>query len=170
MSYLAERNFVHRDLAARNCLLDERLRVKVSDFGMTRQLIDKSYYRSRMEKPMPRRWMAIESLDRYVFTTKSDVWSYGVLVWELWSKGATPHLDVPSSELLLHLKRGHRLTKPNSCPNSVYELCLTCWDKDRELRPDFEIIKKKLEICMNDIFCAAKPVYLNEDEDDHLLL
>ena len=127
MHYLAQRNYIHRDLAARNCLLDQRMRVKVSDFGMTTQLNNTSYYRLQKEKPLPRKWMAIESLETYVFTTKTDVWSYGVLVWELWTRGAMPYENVPNSELINYLKSGQRLSKPEYCPNVVYDLCLSIW-------------------------------------------
>ena len=151
------------DLAARNCLLDERMRVKVSDFGMTTQLNNTSYYRLQKEKPLPRKWMAIESLQTYVFTIKTDVWSYGVLLWELWTRGAMPYENVLNSELIHYLKMDQRLSKPEYCPNVVYSLCLRCWDIDPDYRPEFDFIKNKLDTCIKQFLCnTSQPIYLNE--------
>src|SRR5690242_9556913 len=91
MEYLSDNGFIHHDLAARNCLLDHNLVVKVSDFGLTKHIMDKTYYRSQTQTHFPIKWMAIESLEHNIYTVKTDVWSYGVLVWELMTGGETPY-------------------------------------------------------------------------------
>ena len=162
MNYLAQRNYIH-DLAARNCLLDQRMRVKVSDFGMTTQLNNTLYYRLQKEKPLPREWMAIESLETYVYTTKTDVWSYGVVLWELWTRVSIPYENVANSELIHYLKSGHRLSKPEYCPNIVYDLCFKCLEINPDYRPEFDFIKNKLSACIKQFLCnTSQPIFLNE--------
>ena len=122
MAYLASLNFVHRDLAARNCMTDELDRVKVADFGLTRDLFDKQYFRTNMKEErgkMAIKWMALESLEEYIFTTKSDVWSFGVLMWELMTRGVTPYPDVDIFDVRNYLAAGRRLRKPKYCPENM---------------------------------------------------
>ena len=153
MTYLSQLNVIHRDLAARNCLIGDikgRLIVKVADFGLARRVrSDKLYYRANLEKQLPFLWMPLEVLEgNNKITTKSDVWSYGVLMWELTTRGLIPYKDICStqSEVKQLLKRGNRLPRPPYCPELIYSIMLSCWYKVPEERPTFaEVLTKMLE-------------------------
>ncbi|XP_039364531.1 hepatocyte growth factor receptor isoform X3 [Mauremys reevesii] len=139
MKYLASKKFVHRDLAARNCMLDEKFTVKVADFGLARDVYDKEYYsvHNKTGAKLPVKWMALESLQTQKFTTKSDVWSFGVLLWELMTRGAPPYPDVNSFDITVYLLQGRRLLQPEYCPDPLYEVMLKCWHPKPEMRPAF---------------------------------
>ncbi|XP_034782303.1 hepatocyte growth factor receptor-like isoform X2 [Acipenser ruthenus] len=139
MEYLASKKFVHRDLAARNCMLDEKYTVKVADFGLARDVYDKEYYsvHNKNGVKLPVKWMALESLQIHKFTTKSDVWSFGVLLWELMTRGAPPYSDVNSFEMTVFLLQGRRLLQPEFCPDSLYNVMIECWHPNPERRPTF---------------------------------
>ncbi|XP_068854589.1 tyrosine-protein kinase receptor UFO-like [Aphelocoma coerulescens] len=138
MSYLSQRNFVHRDLAARNCMLDEQLRVRVADFGLSKQVGGSQYYRQGRGAPVPVKWVALESLAERVYTTKSDVWSFGVTMWEIAARGLTPYPGLENSEVFEYLRGGHRLGAPPHCPPRLYALMRRCWAADPRARPTFE--------------------------------
>ncbi|XP_029290542.1 hepatocyte growth factor receptor isoform X2 [Cottoperca gobio] len=139
MEYLASKKFVHRDLAARNCMLDESYTVKVADFGLARDVYDKEYYsvHNKSGVKLPVKWMALESLQTHKFTTKSDVWSFGVLIWELMTRGAPPYSDVNSFDITVFLLQGRRLLQPEFCPDSLYTVMVECWHPKPERRPSF---------------------------------
>uniref|UniRef100_A0A8C4Z8D9 receptor protein-tyrosine kinase n=1 Tax=Gadus morhua TaxID=8049 RepID=A0A8C4Z8D9_GADMO len=139
MEYLASQKFVHRDLAARNCMLDESFVVKVADFGLARDVYDKEYYsvHNKNAVKLPVKWMALESLQTHKFTTKSDVWSFGVLLWELMTRGAPPYSDVNSFDITVYLMQGRRLLQPEFCPDALYTVMVECWHPRLERRPTF---------------------------------
>uniref|UniRef100_A0A673ZT37 Hepatocyte growth factor receptor n=1 Tax=Salmo trutta TaxID=8032 RepID=A0A673ZT37_SALTR len=139
MEYLASKKFVHRDLAARNCMLDESFTVKVADFGLARDVYDKEYYsiHNKSGVKLPVKWMALESLQTHKFTPKSDVWSFGVLLWELMTRGAPPYSDVNSFDITVFLLQGRRLLQPEFCPDPLYNVMVECWHPKPERRPTF---------------------------------
>ncbi|XP_074862160.1 macrophage-stimulating protein receptor [Carettochelys insculpta] len=147
MDYLAHMKFVHRDLAARNCMLDETFTVKVADFGLARDVFDKEYYsiRQHRQPKLPVKWMALESLQVQKFTTKSDVWSFGVLLWELLTRGALPYPEVDPYDITHYLLSGRRLPQPEYCPDSLYVVMLSCWAPSPEERPLFSALTEELE-------------------------
>ncbi|MEE6518774.1 hypothetical protein FKM82_029985 [Ascaphus truei] len=172
MEYLAHRKFVHRDLAARNCMLDETFHVKVADFGLARDVFDKEYYSVRRHKNtrLPVKWMALESLQTQKFTTKSDVWSFGVLLWELMTRGAPPYPDVDPYDITRYLFRGRRLPQPEYCPDPLYSLMLLCWSQRPEERPSFIQLVSDMEGISNalqgDHYINLNVTYINMERDE----
>ncbi|XP_053325866.1 tyrosine-protein kinase receptor Tie-1 [Spea bombifrons] len=141
MQYLSEKQFIHRDLAARNVLVGENLAAKIADFGLSRG--EEVYVKKTMGR-LPVRWMAIESLNYSVYTTKSDVWSFGVLLWEIVSLGGTPYCGMTCAELYEKLPQGYRMEKPRNCDDEVYELMRQCWRDRPYERPPFTQISLQL--------------------------
>ncbi|XP_031846803.1 receptor protein-tyrosine kinase sevenless isoform X3 [Nomia melanderi] len=140
--YLEELHFVHRDLACRNCLVSARDRenrvVKIGDFGLARDIYKNDYYRKEGEGLLPVRWMAPESLVDGVFTSQSDVWAFGVLMWEITSLGQQPYPARTNLEVLHHVRAGGRLPKPLNCPPALHQLMLRCWSA-ADARPSFKV-------------------------------
>ncbi len=162
MDYLSKQRYIHRDLAARNCLLDSNLCVKIADFGLSRDVYEKDYYRiGNNVCKLPIKWMSPESIDKLIFNTKTDVWSYGVLVWELFTRGITPYLEIDNNFLLHHLKRGHRLPKPDYCPKPLYDIILKCWSENPESRHSFATLSKSLEYIVNNMLEKENHTYVN---------
>lgn len=138
MEFLASKNCVHRDLAARNVLISEGKLVKICDFGLARDIMHDSNYISKGSTFLPLKWMAPESIFHNLYTTLSDVWSYGILLWEIFTLGGTPYPDLPMNELFYNaLKRGYRMSKPAHASDEVYEIMKKCWDEKYEKRPEF---------------------------------
>ncbi|KAK2581248.1 hypothetical protein KPH14_008038 [Odynerus spinipes] len=138
MAYLADIKLVHRDLAARNVLLATGKVCKISDFGLTRDVYEDDAYLKRSKGRVPVKWMAPESLADHVYTSKSDVWSFGVLLWELVTLGASPYPGVDVHNLYNLLKAGYRMEKPANCSHQLYKLMVSCWHEEPGMRPSFK--------------------------------
>ncbi|CAM4618338.1 LOW QUALITY PROTEIN: tyrosine-protein kinase receptor UFO [Lepidochelys kempii] len=145
MDYLSSRNFIHRDLAARNCMLNENMNVCVADFGLSKKIYSGDYYRQGRIAKMPVKWIAIESLADRVYTTRSDVWSFGVTMWEIATRGQTPYPGVENSEIYDYLRQGHRLKQPLDCLDGLYQLMSSCWALHPKERPSFKELHGELE-------------------------
>ncbi|XP_068621004.1 high affinity nerve growth factor receptor-like isoform X2 [Battus philenor] len=145
MQYLAARRFVHRDLAARNCLVGAHLTVKIADFGMSRDVYTCDYYKMGGERPMPVRWMSPESIVYARFTHESDVWSYGVVLWEIYSRGKQPFYGHNNDEATKLILNGIVLVPPEDCPIFACELMRACWEEDPRNRIGFDEICRKLK-------------------------
>ncbi|EFX72604.1 hypothetical protein DAPPUDRAFT_110578 [Daphnia pulex] len=138
MLYLEQRNFVHRDLAARNILLATRYQAKISDFGLSRVLgAGESFYSASKGGRWPVKWYAPESINCGMFSHASDVWSYGVTLWETYSFGTQPYGDMSGAEATEVVAQGARLPQPARCPNDIYSLMLRCWSENPDNRPTF---------------------------------
>ncbi|XP_024944809.1 insulin-like receptor isoform X2 [Cephus cinctus] len=137
MGYLAAKKFVHRDLAARNCMVAEDLTVKIGDFGMTRDIYETDYYRKGTKGLLPVRWMAPESLKDGVFTSFSDVWSYGVVLWEMVTLASQPYQGLSNDQVLRYVIDGGVMERPENCPDSLYKLMRQTWNHKATKRPTF---------------------------------
>uniref|UniRef100_A0A7N6FBI6 Tyrosine-protein kinase receptor TYRO3 n=1 Tax=Anabas testudineus TaxID=64144 RepID=A0A7N6FBI6_ANATE len=145
MEYLSSRNIIHRDLAARNCMLNEDMSVCVADFGLSKKIYSGDYYRQGSVSKLPVKWIALESLADNVYTTQSDVWAFGVTMWEVMTRGQTPYPGVENSEIYEYLIKGERLKKPLDCRDDVYELMHSCWSPVPKCRPSFQHLVSQLE-------------------------
>ncbi|XP_074029282.1 ret oncogene isoform X2 [Leptinotarsa decemlineata] len=150
MAYLSDIKLVHRDLAARNVLLAADKVCKISDFGLTRDVYEDNAYLKRSKGRVPVKWMAPESLADHIYTTKSDVWSFGVLVWELVTLGATPYPGIAVQNLYHLLRQGYRMERPNNCSPALYKIMRHCWQIDPEKRPTFQELSKCWERLLED--------------------
>ncbi|CAB3991419.1 Muscle, skeletal receptor tyrosine kinase [Paramuricea clavata] len=144
MSYLASLHFVHRDLATRNCLVGTGLVVKIADFGLARDIYSSDYYKVRGDAMLPVRWMPPEAVLHGKFTVESDVYSYGILIWEVFTYALQPYYGYTNEEVIGFAKQGVLLGQPDDCPNHIYNLMLDCWNRTSEKRPDFTMIIKRL--------------------------
>ncbi|TKR79909.1 hypothetical protein L596_014060 [Steinernema carpocapsae] len=144
MAYLESRNFIHRDLAARNCLVADGFLVKVADFGLARFMRDDTYTAQQGAK-FPIKWTAPEGLAYNTFSTKSDVWAFGVLLWEISTYGMAPYPGVELNNVYGLLERGFRMDAPQGCPSAVYRLMLQCWNWSPSDRPRFSDLLSSLE-------------------------
>uniref|UniRef100_A0A673J2I9 receptor protein-tyrosine kinase n=1 Tax=Sinocyclocheilus rhinocerous TaxID=307959 RepID=A0A673J2I9_9TELE len=140
MKYLSEMNYVHRDLAARNILVNSNLVCKVSDFGLSRYLQEDTSdptYTSSLGGKIPVRWTSPEAIAYRKFTSASDVWSYGIVMWEVMSFGERPYWDMSNQDVINAIEQDYRLPSPMDCPTALHQLMLDCWQKDRNARPRF---------------------------------
>ncbi|KAK0090118.1 hypothetical protein PV325_002950 [Microctonus aethiopoides] len=150
MAYLADIKLVHRDLAARNVLLATGKVCKISDFGLTRDVYEDDAYLKRSKGRVPVKWMAPESLADHVYTSKSDVWSFGVLLWELVTLGASPYPGVDVHNLYNFLKGGYRMERPANCSIQLYKLMVSCWHDEAGMRPSFKELTCQWERMLED--------------------
>ncbi|XP_010185746.1 PREDICTED: tyrosine-protein kinase Srms-like [Mesitornis unicolor] len=143
MRYLEEKHIVHRDLAARNILVGEELTCKIADFGLARLLKDDIYSTSSSTK-IPVKWTAPEAANYRTYSLKSDVWSYGILLYEVFTYGQIPYEGMTNQETVRQITRGYRLPRPSSCPPEIYSIMLECWSGNTEERPTFLALREKL--------------------------
>ncbi|XP_061656648.1 fibroblast growth factor receptor 1-A-like isoform X2 [Syngnathoides biaculeatus] len=148
MAYLASKKCVHRDLAARNVLVTHDLVMKIADFGLARDVHHMDYYKKTTNGPLPVKWMAPEALFDRVYTHQSDVWSFGILLWEIFTLGASPYPGVPVEDLFKLLKEGHRLDKPSACTQQLYAMMQDCWDAAPSHRPTFPALVSRLDAAL----------------------
>lgn len=146
VAYLAEQKYVHRDIASRNCLVDHNLVVKIGDFGLSRELSAMDYYRvGSTQAYLPVRWMPPEALLFGKFTTQSDVWSFGIVMWEIYTFGHQPYTGHSNHEVIDGIKASKILECPKLCPASVYDIMKICWTRSPVKRPNMDIIVARLE-------------------------
>ncbi|KAL9980676.1 hypothetical protein ACROYT_G009289 [Oculina patagonica] len=150
MEYLSGKGIVHRDLAARNVLVCDNKLVKVADFGLARKTLtlgsgDEVYRTTGKHNKLPVKWMSPEAIKYGVFTSKSDVWSYGILLWEIATLGGIPYPGIRNRELTKLLKRGYRMEKPDTCSEEFYQLMTSCWADNPDARPTFTWLCQDLE-------------------------
>nr|CAI5867229.1 unnamed protein product [Callosobruchus analis] len=168
MSHLESKGIVHRDLAARNILITHNKTLKVSDFGMSKQGI----YVSHGLKKIPLRWKALEFLEQFKDDSKSDVWAYGVVLWEIGTLGAFPYGDISNESILPYLQSGKRLSKPITCTDDSYQVMLSCWEREPCKRPTFFELQKHFASKKNHAYVDFRGISPNyvfppmSDEDD----
>lgn len=154
MEYLCSHHYVHRDLAARNCLVSENMTVKISDFGLSRDVYSSDYYRVQSKSLLPVRWMPPESILYGRFTTESDVWSYGVVLWEIYSYGLQPYYGYSNQEVIEMIRSRQLLPCPEDCPSRMYSVMMECWHEVPNRRPHFPELSARLRS-----FTTMRPIY-----------
>lgn len=151
--YMESKRFIHRDIAARNCLLSSKgpgRVVKIADFGMARDIYRSDYYRKGGKAMLPIKWMPPEAFLDGIFTSKTDVWSFGVLLWEVFSLGLMPYTGLPNREVMQLVTGGGRLDAPPGCPPAIYRIMADCWNPTPEERPTFSNLLDRLTTCTQD--------------------
>lgn len=151
--YMESKRFIHRDIAARNCLLSSKgpgRVVKIADFGMARDIYRSDYYRKGGKAMLPIKWMPPEAFLDGIFTSKTDVWSFGVLLWEVFSLGLMPYTGLPNRDVMQLVTGGGRLDAPPGCPNAIYRIMADCWNPTPEERPTFSNLLERLTTCTQD--------------------
>lgn len=149
MEFLSSQGIIHRDLAARNVLITEDRICKVADFGFARDVADKHIYERKSDGRLPIRWMAPESLYDNIFSVKSDIWSFGILLWEIVTLGSTPYPGLSANDVMKKVIEGYRLEKPEHCHRELYNIMYYCWEAEPSARPDFTDIVARLEPLIN---------------------
>ncbi|XP_066996818.2 tyrosine-protein kinase transmembrane receptor Ror2 [Anabrus simplex] len=161
MVYLSDRKFVHRDLATRNCLINDEMVVKIADFGLSQKIYLQDYYKGDEHDAIPVRWMPLESILYNKYTVESDVWAFGVCLWEIFSFALQPYYGMTHEEVVKYIKEGNVLQCPDNTPKSVYELMKLCWNRKPPSRPGFRTIYQTLEDIQNEVEkvqnCRASP-------------
>uniref|UniRef100_K7GBJ9 Tyrosine-protein kinase receptor n=1 Tax=Pelodiscus sinensis TaxID=13735 RepID=K7GBJ9_PELSI len=156
MVYLASLHFVHRDLATRNCLVGHHLVVKIGDFGMSRDIYSTDYYRVGGRTMLPIRWMPPESILYRKFTAESDIWSFGVVLWEIFTYGKQPWYQLSNTEAIECITQGRELERPRTCPSEVYTIMQGCWQREPQQRQNIKEIHSRLQALVK-----TPPIYLD---------
>lgn len=159
--YLESKRFIHRDIAARNCLLTSKgpgRVVKIADFGMARDIYRNDYYRKGGKAMLPIKWMPPEAFMDGIFTSKTDVWSFGVLLWEIFSLGVMPYTGLINKDVMALVTAGGRLDSPNDCPPAIYRIMDDCWNPMPEHRPSFSNLLERLTACSQDTEIMSAPL------------
>ncbi|XP_065226588.1 tyrosine-protein kinase transmembrane receptor Ror2 [Planococcus citri] len=151
MVYLSDRKFVHRDLATRNCLINDAMVVKIADFGLSQKMYLQNYYKGGEQDAIPIRWMPLESILYNKYTIESDVWAFGVCLWEVFSFALQPYYGMTHQEVVKFIKDGNVLQCPDNTPKNVYDLMKSCWNKKPASRPNFRVIYQTLDIIRLDV-------------------
>ncbi|XP_019847639.2 vascular endothelial growth factor receptor 1 isoform X7 [Bactrocera dorsalis] len=182
MDYLSSRKVLHGDLAARNILLCEDNVVKICDFGLARSMYKSENYKKQGEAPLPIKWLALESLSDHIFSTYTDVWSFGIVLWEFFSLAKVPYPGMdPNQSLYLKIKDGYRMEKPPYANNELYDIMLECWSTNPESRPLFNVLEKYFArmlgedvtnhyVDLNDTYLRANMDNANTKPTDYLSL
>ncbi|XP_030566432.1 ALK tyrosine kinase receptor [Drosophila novamexicana] len=159
--YMESKRFIHRDIAARNCLLSSKgpgRVVKIADFGMSRDIYRSDYYRKGGKAMLPIKWMPPEAFLDGIFTSKTDVWSFGILLWEVFSLGRSPYPGQHNTQVMELVVRGGRLGSPTECPVSIYKIMADCWNPTPEDRPTFTSLLEHLTACTQDASIMNAPL------------
>ncbi|KMY88991.1 uncharacterized protein Dsimw501_GD22428, isoform D [Drosophila simulans] len=182
MDYLSSKKVLHGDLAARNILLCEDNVVKICDFGLARSMYRGDNYKKSESGKLPIKWLALESLSDHVFSTYSDVWSYGIVLWEMFSLAKVPYPGIdPNQELFNKLNDGYRMEKPKFANQELYEIMLECWRKNPESRPLFAELEKRFAnmlgedvashyLDLNNPYMQSNIEYMKKQSTDYLAL
>jgi len=168
MAYLGNKKMVHRDLAARNCMVSADMVVKVGDFGMARDVYETEYYRKEGRGFLPVRWMAPESIRDGKFTSQSDVWSYGVVLWEMATLAEVPYQGFANEQVMSYVKEGKKMPRPENCPDRLYDMMCECWESQPSSRPTFLDICRKLLNDASEEFSRSS-FYLSSDGQEAVL-
>ncbi|XP_040286969.1 tyrosine-protein kinase FRK [Bufo bufo] len=145
MAYLESQNFIHRDLAARNVLVGDYGIYKVADFGLARVFKEDDVYQAKKDTKLPLKWTAPEAIRSNTFSVKSDVWAFGILLFEITTYGKTPYPGMNGRQAFEKIEQGYRIPKPFNCPQDLYNIMMECWNADPENRPTFETLQWRLE-------------------------
>uniref|UniRef100_A0A914CJY5 Protein kinase domain-containing protein n=1 Tax=Acrobeloides nanus TaxID=290746 RepID=A0A914CJY5_9BILA len=151
MQYIASRGLIHRDLAARNILLCDNQVVKIFDFGLCCNPEQNLIYQASLPKRLPMKWLPIEALTNRIFSEKSDVWSFGILIYEVYSLGKTPYDNMDNTEVLEFLQSGRRLEKPDLANEDLFNLMMSCWEEEPLNRPTFSELSDNLRKMLEDV-------------------
>lgn len=145
MEYLSSRKVLHGDLAARNILLCDDNIVKICDFGLAKSMYKNDNYKKKGESPLPFKWLAIESISDQVFSTYSDVWAFGIVLWEFFSLSKVPYPGMEADQsLYIKLRDGYRMEKPKFANQNIYDIMLNCWNTQPQTRPSFSELGQRL--------------------------
>ncbi|XP_046558158.1 uncharacterized protein LOC124267286 [Haliotis rubra] len=171
MDFLSSKDVVHKDLATRNCMLDAAGRVKITDAAFSWDFYPNEYmYDSQRDRYLPVRWMAPESLSTGFYDSKSDVWSFGVLMWELMTRGLVPFQEIADENVQDAIVEGFRLGKPQMLSEDLYELMNSCWHAENEHRPSFVRIQQEISSAMSDRSSMNESLYVNQESIQNIYI